>query len=106
MSRIIGVEQSLSNIEDALKAQGYEVIQLRNEEDAKNVMLVSLQVRTAMLWELVIQSWQVLSLMRMDFRQTRSFNASKNISTKTTSAVSKSFLTRAALFYILNGLYL
>lgn len=46
MSRIIGVEQSLSNIEDALKAKGYEVIQLRNEEDAKNVMLVSLQVRT------------------------------------------------------------
>jgi len=35
MSRIIGVEQSLTNIEDALKAQGFEVIQLRNEEDAK-----------------------------------------------------------------------
>lgn len=77
MSRIIGVEQSLSNIEDALKAQGYEVIQLRNEEDAKNVMLVSLQVRTVMLWELAIQSWQALSLMQMDYRQTRSFNASK-----------------------------
>ncbi len=35
MSRIIGVEQSLTNVEDALKAKGYEVIQLRNEEDAK-----------------------------------------------------------------------
>ena len=35
MSKIIGVEQSLSNVEDALKAKGYEVIQLRNEEDAK-----------------------------------------------------------------------
>ncbi|AVK85151.1 hypothetical protein C3943_17250 [Lysinibacillus sp. B2A1] len=35
MSRIIGVEQSLSNVEQALKAKGYEVIQLRNEEDAK-----------------------------------------------------------------------
>ena len=35
MSKIIGVEQSLSNVEDALKAKGYEVIQLRNEADAK-----------------------------------------------------------------------
>ncbi|WP_337982449.1 YkuS family protein [Lysinibacillus sp. C5.1] len=35
MSKIIGVEQSLSNVEDALKAKGYEVIQLRNETDAK-----------------------------------------------------------------------
>ncbi|MFJ7666173.1 YkuS family protein [Lysinibacillus sp. NPDC097195] len=35
MSKIIGVEQSLTNVEDALKAKGYEVIQLRNEEDAK-----------------------------------------------------------------------
>ena len=35
MSRTIGVEQSLSNVEDALKAKGYEVIQLRNEQDAK-----------------------------------------------------------------------
>lgn len=35
MTRIIGVEQSLSNVEQALKAKGYEVIQLRNEEDAK-----------------------------------------------------------------------
>ena len=60
MSRIIGVEQSLTNIEDALKAQGFEVIQLRNEEDAKNVMLVLLQVRIAMSWELVTQLWKVL----------------------------------------------
>ncbi|MFF5994991.1 YkuS family protein [Lysinibacillus sp. KU-BSD001] len=37
MSKIIGVEQSLTNVEDALKAKGYEVIQLRNEEDAKKV---------------------------------------------------------------------
>lgn len=36
MSNIIGVEQSLTNVEDALKAKGFEVIQLRNEEDAKN----------------------------------------------------------------------
>lgn len=35
MSKIIGVEQSLSNVEDALIAKGYEVIQLRNETDAK-----------------------------------------------------------------------
>ena len=35
MSRIIGVEQSLSNVEDALKAKGFEVIQLRSEQDAK-----------------------------------------------------------------------
>ena len=35
MSRIIGVEQSLTNVEDALKAKGYEVIQLRTEADAK-----------------------------------------------------------------------
>ncbi|CAM5216285.1 putative protein OS=Ureibacillus acetophenoni OX=614649 GN=SAMN05877842_106120 PE=4 SV=1 [Ureibacillus acetophenoni] len=36
MSNIIGVEQSLSNVEAALKAKGYEVKQIRNEEDAKN----------------------------------------------------------------------
>ncbi|MEK9198523.1 YkuS family protein [Ureibacillus sp. 179-F W5.1 NHS] len=36
MPNIIGVEQSLSNVEAALKAKGYEVIQLRSEEDAKN----------------------------------------------------------------------
>lgn len=35
MSQIIGVEESLSNVEEALKAKGYKVIQLRNEEDAK-----------------------------------------------------------------------
>ena len=35
MSRTIGVEQSLSNVESALKAKGFEVIQLRNEQDAK-----------------------------------------------------------------------
>ncbi|HWL22500.1 MAG TPA: YkuS family protein [Ureibacillus sp.] len=36
MANIIGVEQSLSNVEAALKAKGYEVVQLRNEQDAKN----------------------------------------------------------------------
>ncbi|HWK23645.1 MAG TPA: YkuS family protein [Ureibacillus sp.] len=36
MPNIIGVEQSLSNVEAALKAKGYEVIQLRSEADAKN----------------------------------------------------------------------
>lgn len=36
MSNIIGVEQSLSNVEAALKAKGYEVVQLRSEQDAKN----------------------------------------------------------------------
>ncbi len=35
MSKVIGIEQSLSNVEDALKAKGYNVIQLRNEQDAK-----------------------------------------------------------------------
>ena len=35
MSKVIGIEQSLSNVEDALKAKGYDVIQLRNEQDAK-----------------------------------------------------------------------
>ncbi|MDM5334280.1 YkuS family protein [Ureibacillus composti] len=36
MSKIIGVEQSLSNVEQALQAKGYEVKQLRSEQDAKN----------------------------------------------------------------------
>ncbi|MGM9948944.1 MAG: YkuS family protein [Lysinibacillus sp.] len=35
MSKVIGIEQSLSNVVDALKAKGYDVIQLRNEQDAK-----------------------------------------------------------------------
>lgn len=34
MSKIIGVEQSLSNVEAALQAKGYEVVQLKSEEDA------------------------------------------------------------------------
>ena len=50
MSRIIGVEQSLSNVEDALKAKGYEVIQLRNEADAKkcDVCVITGQDRDVM----------------------------------------------------------
>ncbi len=36
MANTIGVEQSLSNVEAALKAKGYEVVQLRSEADAKN----------------------------------------------------------------------
>ncbi|SOC21041.1 uncharacterised protein UPF0180 [Ureibacillus xyleni] len=36
MSKIIGVEESLSNVEAALQAKGYEVKTLRSEEDAKN----------------------------------------------------------------------
>lgn len=36
MANTIGVEQSLSNVEAALKAKGYEVIQIRSEADAKN----------------------------------------------------------------------
>lgn len=35
MSRIIGIEESLSNVEDALRAKGYQVVQLRTEEDAR-----------------------------------------------------------------------
>ncbi|MFP3916839.1 YkuS family protein [Lysinibacillus telephonicus] len=34
MSKVIGVEQSLSNVEAALQAKGYEVVQLRSEQDA------------------------------------------------------------------------
>lgn len=36
MSRIIGIELSLINVEDALKAKGYQVVRLRTAEDAKN----------------------------------------------------------------------
>ncbi|MTH53090.1 hypothetical protein GKZ89_06665 [Bacillus mangrovi] len=32
----IGVEHSLTNVEEALKSMGYEVVQIRSEEDAKN----------------------------------------------------------------------
>jgi len=32
----IGVEQSLSNVKDALMEKGYNVVDLKNEEDAKN----------------------------------------------------------------------
>ncbi|MGC4375470.1 YkuS family protein [Fictibacillus sp. Mic-4] len=31
----IGVEESLTNVSDALRARGYEVVELRNENDAK-----------------------------------------------------------------------
>ena len=36
MPKIIGVEESLSNVEAVLAAKGYEVRKIRNEEDAKN----------------------------------------------------------------------
>lgn len=36
MSKVIGVEQSLSNVEAALQAKGYEVVQLKSEQDATN----------------------------------------------------------------------
>lgn len=36
MSRIIGIELSLTNVEDALKAKGYQVVQLCTAEYAKN----------------------------------------------------------------------
>ncbi|KZZ85282.1 YkuS family protein [Bacillus sp. SJS] len=32
----IGVEQSLTNVEEALKSMGYDVVQIRSEEDAKS----------------------------------------------------------------------
>jgi len=32
----IGVEQSLSNVKDVLMEKGYNVVDLKNEEDAKN----------------------------------------------------------------------
>lgn len=35
MSKVIGVEQTLTNVEDTLKAKGYKVIQLRHEQDAQ-----------------------------------------------------------------------
>lgn len=32
----IGVEQSLSNVKEALMEKGYNVVDLKNEDDAKN----------------------------------------------------------------------
>ncbi|MGM9926791.1 MAG: YkuS family protein [Bacillus sp. (in: firmicutes)] len=32
----IGVEQSLTNIQEALQQKGYEVVQLKNESDAQS----------------------------------------------------------------------
>lgn len=31
----VAVEESLTNVSEALKAKGYEVVKLKNEEDAK-----------------------------------------------------------------------
>ncbi|KYD08490.1 YkuS family protein [Heyndrickxia sporothermodurans] len=31
----IGVEQSLTNVSEALRQKGYEVVELKNEQDAK-----------------------------------------------------------------------
>lgn len=35
MSKKIGIEQSLSNVEAALKEKGYEVVTMKTEDDAK-----------------------------------------------------------------------
>lgn len=32
----IGVEESLTNVQEALRAMGYEVVQIRNENDMEN----------------------------------------------------------------------
>jgi hypothetical protein len=32
----IGVEDSLTNVQDALREKGYEVVQFRNEDDVKD----------------------------------------------------------------------
>ncbi|MBS4216051.1 YkuS family protein [Neobacillus rhizophilus] len=32
----VGVEQSLTNVQDALRAKGYDVIELKQESDAQN----------------------------------------------------------------------
>jgi hypothetical protein len=34
MSKRIGVEQSLTNVSDALRSKGYDVVELRQEKDA------------------------------------------------------------------------
>ncbi|RDI43203.1 YkuS family protein [Falsibacillus pallidus] len=36
MSKRVGVEQSLSNVSEVLRAKGYEVVELKNENDAAN----------------------------------------------------------------------
>ncbi len=33
----IGVEQSLTNVQEALRAKGYDIVQLKQESDAKGV---------------------------------------------------------------------
>lgn len=33
----IGVEQSLTNVQDALRAKGYNIVELKQESDAKGV---------------------------------------------------------------------
>ena len=35
MSKKIGIEQSLSDVEAALKEKGYEVVTMKTEDDAK-----------------------------------------------------------------------
>ncbi|MCH6267503.1 MULTISPECIES: YkuS family protein [Neobacillus] len=32
----VGVEQSLTNVQDALRAKGYDVVELKQESDAQN----------------------------------------------------------------------
>lgn len=80
MSKIIGVEQSLSNIEDALKAKGYEVIQLRNEEDAKScdACVITGQDRDVMGISDPVMAG--ILLMRMDFLPMKLYSVSRNIS--------------------------
>ncbi|MEG9460726.1 MAG: YkuS family protein, partial [Bacillus amyloliquefaciens] len=36
MTKKIGIEQSLSDVEQALKQKGYDVVMMKTPEDAKN----------------------------------------------------------------------
>jgi hypothetical protein len=36
MAKRIGVEQSLTNVSEALKSKGYDVVELRQEQDASS----------------------------------------------------------------------
>ncbi len=40
MSKKIGIEQSLSDVEAALKEKGYEVVTMKTEDDAKRLRLL------------------------------------------------------------------
>ena len=60
----IGVEQSLTNVQQALREKGHDIVELRQESDAMVVIAVSQLDSIQTLWVCIIQLHKLPLLRR------------------------------------------